>query len=76
MIPRDTTPEAWAVILAVLRRLTGAQKVAIAIEMSEFVRDLALAGLRREHPDWPDKEIRLALMRRWYAGCSLPDALP
>ena len=76
MIPRDTTPEAWAVRLAVLRRLTGPQRVEIAIEMSEFVRELALAGLRREHPDWSEKELLLELMRHWYRGCSLPDTLP
>jgi len=76
VIPRDTSPEAWSVRLAVLRRLTGAQKVEIAIDMSEFVRELALAGLRRQHPEWSEKEVQLGLMRRWYRGVSLPDSLP
>jgi hypothetical protein len=76
MIPRDTSPEAWAVQLEVYRRMSGAERFEIAFDMSQLVRELALAGLRREHPDWAERDLQLELLRRWYPSCSLPTALP
>jgi hypothetical protein len=74
MIPRDTSPEAFAAQLEAYRRMSGAERVKVAFEMSLLVRDLALAGLRREHPDWAEQDLRLELLRRWYPDCSLPNA--
>jgi hypothetical protein len=37
---------------AILRRLTGAERVRIATEMSEAARELMLAGIRARHPGW------------------------
>lgn len=76
MIPRDTSPEAWAVQLEVYRRLSGAQRLEIAFDMSQFVRQLTLAALRREHPDWAERELKLELLRRLYPSSFLPGVLP
>jgi hypothetical protein len=32
--------------------MSGEQRLLLAFEMSEFVRDLAGAGMRRDHPEW------------------------
>lgn len=42
--PLDTSPEAWAVQRAVHKAMTGEQRLALAIEMSEISRRLSEAG--------------------------------
>jgi hypothetical protein len=71
----DTSPAAAAVQLAAQRRLTGEQRVKIALEMSLAMRDLALAGLRHQHPDWPDAALRRELLRRLFPADRLPAPL-
>ena len=46
----DTDADAEAVQLEVYRRMTPAQRVMMAAQMSEDVRTLAIAGIRRRHP--------------------------
>lgn len=60
--PGDTTPEAWAVQLEILRRMTGPERVAMAFEMSEAARALSEAGIRHRHPEWNEGRVRDALM--------------
>jgi hypothetical protein len=50
----DTTREAAALQLEVLRSMSGEQRMALAYEMSMFARELAKAGIRRDHPDWSE----------------------
>jgi hypothetical protein len=45
------------------RRLTGEQRLLLAYELSMTVRAFAAARLRREHPDWTDREITGELLR-------------
>jgi hypothetical protein len=61
MRPADTTAEAWAVQLEILRRMTGPERVAMAFEMSEAARSLSEAGIRNRHPDWNDDQVRDAI---------------
>ncbi len=69
---KHTGETAEAVQREALRRMTGAQRLALAMDMSDFARDLAVARLRKEHPEWSHERIRLELLR--YAF--LPDPLP
>lgn len=73
---RDTTPEVAAVQVEVLRRLSGAQRLALALEMSVLTRQLAAARLQREHPEWSDREISLELLRQASPSGSLPVPRP
>jgi hypothetical protein len=54
-----------------LRAMSPARRLAIAGELYETAWQLKAAGLRREHPDWPE-EIILSKLRRvfltGYAG--------
>ncbi|MCE7871786.1 hypothetical protein DYH09_15590 [bacterium CPR1] len=61
--PRDTSPEAEAVQLAVLRSLSGAQKVAICFELSEASREYTRSGIRSRHPEYCEHQVELALRR-------------
>ena len=51
-VPLDTSPEAQAVQLAVFRQMSGAERVAAALQMSEEAVEIAVAGIRTRHPEW------------------------
>lgn len=64
--PLDTSPEAWRVVREIQARMGPSRRAEAAFEASEFVRALALAGIRRRHPDYDERSLRLALFRRIY----------
>jgi hypothetical protein len=43
--------------------MSGEQRVTIASELSDHVREIAQAGIRARHPDYDDEHVRLALYR-------------
>jgi Rv0078B-related antitoxin len=43
--------------------MSGEQRLLIAIEMSEFARELAKQRIREEHPEWSDAQIAGELIR-------------
>lgn len=55
-----------------VRRLSGAERVVLACEMSDLVRELACASLRREHPEWTRREVVAELARRTLPPSVLP----
>ncbi len=55
--PEDTSPEAWAVYLTMLRQLSVGQSIAMISDWYDFTRALAFAGLRQRHPDASEVEI-------------------
>ncbi len=69
---RDTSQEAERVQLEVFRRMTGEQRLKLALQMSDFARELSLSRIRAEHPQWSDWEVKRELLRLDF----LPDALP
>lgn len=68
----DTSPEAAAIQLEILRKMTGEQRMMLAYEMSMFVRELAKEGVRRRHPDWCEAQID----REWLRLAFFPEPLP
>ena len=60
---RDTTAEADAVQLAVLRRMTVAQRTSLANQMSTAARETTLAAIKARHPDYTEQHARFALFR-------------
>jgi hypothetical protein len=71
----DTSPEAAAIQAAIHRRMTGEQRLALAVEMSLFARELATARLRQQHPDWSEWELKRELLRYAFEGQPLPPIL-
>jgi hypothetical protein len=61
---RDTTPDADRVRLDAIRKLPPNQRLRHALELSESVRAVALAGLRRRHPGCSDLELVEVLLAR------------
>ncbi|MBX3228872.1 MAG: hypothetical protein KIT84_41925 [Labilithrix sp.] len=62
--PRDTSPEAWAIVCEGIRRMTPAQRVDRAISLTILVHGAALAQIRKDHPDEDDRTHRLRLAAR------------
>ena len=61
---RDTTPEAEQAQQKALRRLGPEGRLRAALEMSQAAQDLAIAGLRRWHPEWDRDRARQELAGR------------
>ena len=83
MRPADTSPEAWGVWMDLQRRMAPAEKMQLAFEWSEIVRQFAEAGLRERYPHAAEREILLRfarqtlgeeLFRRVYGSESICDA--
>ena len=63
--PADTTPEAWAFMEQGLRRMTPQERVRRALALTVFTHRVALAGIRRRHPDETDREHQLRLASQY-----------
>ena len=70
MQPSDTAVDAHRVQAAIYARLGGAARLSIAFDLSETVRQIALAGIRHRHPDYTEEEVWAA-----WASLSLGEAL-
>ena len=66
--PRDTSREAFAVQVERLRHAGPEARVAMAAEMSDAVRELAVAAIRRRHPEWDDRQVGHALAEHLFQG--------
>jgi hypothetical protein len=66
MTASDTTPEAAAVQTAIHRHLAPAARLKLAIEMSDFLRDVALAGTAARHPHASAAELSAAMIHELY----------
>lgn len=65
-MPSDTHPEAAAVQLEIFPSMTPEQRMRMALEMSESLRDVALAGRRCRRPDLDEKGLIRELVRIMY----------
>ena len=63
MCPADTSPEAWKVLLDLLRKMPPEEKLQRALEWSEMIRLAGESGLRQAYPQASDREIFLRSAR-------------
>jgi hypothetical protein len=66
----DTSPEALSIDLATLASMTPQDKARITFELSDNIRDTAVAGIRALHPEFDDRQVRAELIR-WMHGIKL-----
>lgn len=64
-VPADTDPEAHDFQTEIYRRMSGPERVAIAMQLTETVRQTALAGIRSRHPEYDEDQVRQAFFRVW-----------
>jgi hypothetical protein len=55
----DTTARAAAVQLALYCNAGPSGRVQIAVELSDAVRETAIAGIRRRHPEYSERDVGL-----------------
>jgi Rv0078B-related antitoxin len=72
MIPLDTTPEIEEMQLKIRRSMAPEQRLQIALEISDCCRELRKAGIRRDHPNWTERQVMIELFRLAF----LPEPLP
>ena len=75
-MPTDATPVAQAVQLEILREMSGERRMLLAFEMSDFARELAKEGIRREHPEWTKPHVARELLRLAFFPAPLPSWIP
>ena len=66
MAVADTSPKAAAVQLQLYRAAGPARRVQIAVELSDVVRELALEGIHRRHPEYSEREVAQAFLAMLY----------
>ena len=55
-------------VVEILRKKTPAERLAIVDGLWRFARDQIHAIIAREHPDWPEDEVRRQVARRMSQG--------
>ena len=64
MCPADTSPEAWKILIELLRKMPPEEKLRRTLEHSEMIRLAGESGLRQAYPQASDREIFLRSARR------------
>ena len=66
MVARDTTRSAAELQDEIHRRFSAADRLRMAIEMSEFARSLSRAGLRSRRPELTESELDQEMLFQLY----------
>lgn len=69
--PLDTAPASWSQYEAVLDRMDGPARFYAAVELSEAIHEIRLAGIRARHPELSDREAVAQLVAEDH-GVDLP----
>ena len=72
MAVSDTTNRVAALQLQLYREAGPSRRAQVAVDLSDAVRETALAGIRRRHPDYTDDQVKSAFLRIVY-GFGNPD---
>jgi hypothetical protein len=70
MRPLDTNPDALRVQIEIFQRMEPHQRLQAAALLSETCRCLLAEGIRKRHPNYDEKQVKLAVIR-----CLLPEDL-
>ena len=71
--PLDTSLSVWTAYTGALDQMGGPARLRAAVELSESVRELRLAGIRARHPGLNGREV----VARWVFeeyGVALPES--
>jgi len=68
----DTAPEVAAIQEGIFRQMTTSQRLRLALEMSESLRNVAMAGLRKRYPELTSDELSRELLRIMYGFSPQP----
>lgn len=63
-IPRDTTPEAAAEQRRIWQAMSDEKRLRLALQWSSWIRRIAIEGCKKRHPDYDDRQLKLAWLRK------------
>ncbi len=58
VLPQDTSPDAAARHIAVLKKIGPAGRARMAVELSDNLRDIAMSGIRHRHPEYSRQQVQ------------------
>lgn len=61
----DTSPEAREVVIEALRRASPEQRLQMAMEQTEFVRQMVIESVHRDFPTLSEEERHSKFLERW-----------
>ena len=64
--PSDNSADADRAQFEIYRKMTSAQRLRIALGMSELVRECAKSRIRKRNPGMTEKEVTRELIREMY----------
>ena len=62
-IPRDTTPEAYEVQKRIFQEMGASRRAELCLEWSDFMRRVAMDGIRARNPHYTDRQVVLHYAR-------------
>jgi hypothetical protein len=62
-IPADTTAEDDRVQIEIFRRMSLDKRLSMVFEMTADLRRRMADGVRRRHPDYSERQVKLAVIR-------------
>ena len=71
-MPTGTHSEASAIQQDIFRRMKPEERLAMALEMSESLRRVAMEGLRSRRPELSEEELSCELLRLMYGFAARP----
>ena len=74
--PDDTDPEVFRRQVAAWKQMSPGERGQVANQLSIDLRALAIAGIRRQHPDATPAQVNHELARRWYGRVVADAAYP
>lgn len=67
----DTDPRAEAIMIGLLRRMTPEQRLERSFELRATVVALARARILHDHPDAPDRDVRMRIFSLWHDAATM-----
>jgi hypothetical protein len=65
-IPSDTTLDAHKKQIEILQKMSPEKRALISFELSDNIRQNAIAGIKKQHPDFTEQQVKLEVIRRCY----------
>ena len=65
-IPADTSPHTWRLQMEAIARSSTSERLARWAALNQGIERMAELAVRRRHPDYDDRQVFLALVRRRY----------
>lgn len=68
----DTSPKIEAMQLEAFRSVDGGKRLLIGMEISLLTREFMKAGIRKKHPEWPERQVIIEVLRLLFFPKPLP----